>query len=418
MANKEDLIRESASIIEEIEDQLDKILANKRQEIEKELEAKIEQNRREAKKKINMFKDELAGEKKVLTDYRSALEEFEKEKESLKEQIDHHLAKAMEYQPQIEDLAGKTVVELKKVFELNKQLQETNLAAVSKVDSLKKDLGEKFGIIPPPPETKEYEEVQFNLDNELEKLKKIKELLGKKSAIRQELDELENNSLPEDVEASTQKISRGASADDQVEEQDEKEMDSSIEEASVSKDQEVPVQDEQPVQGAADTSVEVLSSQLEPLRKSVEGDKNIKLTYFDNNKKVILDGKDILAAIDKSIEEANNLYQKLTQTQSPKEQFFIKQEIIWHQEALREVILTAIKMCDKENAALPQYTSSELNTEKLHKILEKVSQENWSNKDYFHSFKQFASELKAAYQTRTTPWAAYLKSLVDELEID
>ncbi len=54
---------------------------------------------------------------------------------------------------------------------------------------------------------------------------------------------------------------------------------------------------------------------------------------------------------------------------------------------------------------------------KIKELFDKVSQENWSNRDYFSSFFQFASELKAAYLEKTTPKIDHLKSLIDELEI-
>ena len=133
---------------------------------------------------------------------------------------------------------------------------------------------------------------------------------------------------------------------------------------------------------------------------------------------MILDGQDIFNAIDKDVEEAKKLYDKLSKTQSPKEQFFTKQEIIWHQETLREFILTTLKVCEKENAVLSQSTADVLNISVLKKILDKVSRENWSNKDYFSSFIQFSGELKAAYLEKTTPKTNYYKSLLDELNIE
>ena len=156
---------------------------------------------------------------------------------------------------------------------------------------------------------------------------------------------------------------------------------------------------------------------LEKFRKSIDGEKGIKLTYFENNKKMILDGQDIFNAIDKDVEEAQKLYDKLSKTQSPKEQFFTKQEIIWHQETLREFILTTLKVCEKDNAVLSQSTSDVLNISVLKKILDKVSQENWSNKDYFSSFFQFAGELKAAFLEKTMPKTNHYKFLINELNI-
>ena len=124
MENQEDLIKKSATIIEEIEDQLDQILSNKRKEIESDLETKIEQDRREARDKMGEIEQELSGERNSLNRYRSALLEFDKEKKEIKVQVQAHLTKAAEYQPQIESLAAKTIGELKIVMELNEKLEE------------------------------------------------------------------------------------------------------------------------------------------------------------------------------------------------------------------------------------------------------------------------------------------------------
>ena len=214
MENPEDLIKESATIIEEIEDKLDTILSNKRKEIEADLEAKIEQNRKNAKDKMEKLEEELSGERDSLKSYRLALSEFDKKKTEIKAEIQAHLVKAAEYQPEIEALAAKTIAELKRVMELNENMEKLNMAALSRVDSMKIELEDKFGTTPASPpasplvqappltpspdtEVQELNDVQSSLESELEKLKKIKELLGKDSVVRKELNEIETNSLLE-----------------------------------------------------------------------------------------------------------------------------------------------------------------------------------------------------------------------------
>ena len=123
-----------------------------------------------------------------------------------------------------------------------------------------------------------------------------------------------------------------------------------------------------------------------------------------------------MASIDESLEEAKRLYLKLSQTESPKEQFFIKQEIINYQEMLRKFLLRYVKMCEKEGASLPQFTTEILNLEILKDILEKLSMENWSNPTDFNSFRTLVESLKDAYYAKITPPALYLRSLIEELE--
>ena len=106
---------------------------------------------------------------------------------------------------------------------------------------------------------------------------------------------------------------------------------------------------------------------------------------------------------------------KLTQTESPKEQFFIKQEIINFQEVLRKYVLRNVKLCEREGAVLPQFTADILNLDLLKEILEKLSMENWSNPAEFSGFQTMIESLKDAYYAKITPPALYLKSLIREL---
>lgn len=426
MENQEDLIKESASIIEEVEDQLDLILTKKRNEIESELEAKIERDRRDARDRMELIENELSGERDSLKSYRSALSEFDKEKKEIKVQIQTHLKQAADYQPQIESLAAKTIAELKMVMELNDNLEELNVAAVSRIESMKEELNDRIVTTPdkepvsvsdptppPPVETKEQDHIQSSLDSELEKLKKIKELLGKDSVVRKELSEIETTSLSEAFEIPVNnKPQEKIIKEEQVEVKAPEEV-----VASVKVDAPKPEKKIIPVIENINIPTVDLDMTLEKLRKSIDGEKGIKLTYFENNKKMILDGQDIINAIDKDVEEAQTLYDKLSKTESPKEQFFTKQEIIWHQETLREFILTTLKVCEKDHAVLSQSTEDVLNVGVLKKILDKVSRENWSNKEYFSSFFQFASELKAAYLEKTTPETSHIKFLLSELNI-
>ena len=44
--------------------------------------------------------------------------------------------------------------------------------------------------------------------------------------------------------------------------------------------------------------------------------------------------------------------------------------------------------------------------------------ENWSNEDDFTFFEKYAKNLKTNFYSRITPPAIYLKSIIDELEIE
>ena len=154
---------------------------------------------------------------------------------------------------------------------------------------------------------------------------------------------------------------------------------------------------------------------LERFRKVEPKNGNGEISYFCKDDRIILDGEHMIASIDEAIEEAKRLYAKLTQTESPKEQFFIKQEIINFQEILRKYVLRNVKLCEREGAVLPQFTADILNLDLLKEILEKLSMENWSNPAEFSGFQTMVDSLKDAYYAKITPPALYLKSLIREL---
>ncbi|MCK4263891.1 MAG: hypothetical protein KAX27_03015 [Candidatus Aminicenantes bacterium] len=416
MAEKNESPKKSVSIIEEIEDQLKDILTKKKQEVEKDLEEKIKQEKEEAKNKIDQIEKEVIEEKESLSNFRDMLAEFESSKADLKIKIKEHLDKAIKFQTDIETITGQTLEELKKVSEFNQQLEELQQNAGEKVSTLKKDLEEKFGIVAEVPESGELEEADFNLERELSKLKKIKELLETDEDIEPEASE------PEPLEASEETQPEEEQREERESELPEQEAPQPVEEEQVEskESEEEPLSEEKrdKEEMKGDASFHDSFETLEKYRKGTCNEENGDVSYFEHNEKIILDGECLISAINNSFEEAQTLYAKLSQTESPKDQFFIKQEIIKYQETLRKLMLRSIRMCEKENCSLPKYTLEILNVDVLKNILEKVSMENWSNQDDFTSFDNYTKALKDAFYSRITPPASYLKSIIDELNIE
>lgn len=160
-----------------------------------------------------------------------------------------------------------------------------------------------------------------------------------------------------------------------------------------------------------------LMNTLDKYRKS-EGTKNEdEVSFFENQDRLTLDGDYIIATMHNNVNEAKKLYIQLSQTKSPKEQFFIKQEIIRHQESIRKLMLNILRISEKDSFFLPYYTQDILNVEVFKIILEKVSMENWSNQEDFNSFDEYDSKLKDAFYERITPPTEYLNSIIKELKI-
>ena len=417
MAEKPLNMKDSLAVIEEVEGKLEKILSKRKEEIERELDEKLSAIKKEAEKKIESIEKELEKGKEILHDYRTVVSEFESERNAVQRQIKEHFDKAIQHQTEIERMAGLTLEELRVIGELNRKLETLHQTAEEKVNSYRKDLEDRFGIVAELPESVEEEEVKIDLEQELVKLKKIKELLEAEPIAVEErpaeeaaemapeapaeaaaapaAEEEVPASLPEINEVMEKALAREAEAERAAEEE------------------------VQPLERAWDEdkeSFQMLFETLEKYRKIESRNGNGEVSFFQSDNKLILDGEHIVASIDESLEEAKRLYLKLSQTESPKEQFFIKQEIINYQEMLRKYLLRYIKMCEKEGALLPQFTAEILNLEILKDILEKLSMENWSNPADFNSFRTHVESLKDAYYAKITPPALYLRSLIEELE--
>ena len=414
MPKNKDTHKEPTPIIEEVENQLERIFNKKKEEIEEELEGKIKQEKEEAEEKISQIEKELEEEKKALINYRTAIVEFENNKADTKSQIKEHLDKAMQSLSEIDTLTAQTLEELKKVNELNQKLEQFHHAAEEKASILKKDLEERFGIVAEGLETKELEDV--DLKQELVKLRKIKELLGPTEAT-------------EPVTRSTTETKEQAETE---ESEDNKEDEPGVEKSKMNESAELPLSEENEAKEKelladkeseksslrGETNFEEAFETLARFRKSERARNDGEVSYFQNKDKMILDGESFVSNLNKDLDEAKKLFMKLTQAESPKDQFFIKQEIIRYQKSLRKIILGSVRLCEKDTCSFPKYTSDILNMDVLKDILEKVSMENWSSQDDFHSFDEFAKKIKAAYYTRITPWAAYLKSVIEELGIE
>ncbi|NIM59251.1 MAG: hypothetical protein GTO16_09965 [Candidatus Aminicenantes bacterium] len=407
--------QDQTPVIEEVEKQLEKIFSKKKQEIETELEGKIQKEKEEAEKKMAQIEKELEEEKEALVNYKTALAEFENSKAETKNQIKEHIEKAVQSLAQIDTLTAQTLEELKIVTELNQKLGEFHRAAEEKTASLKKDLEEKFGIVTEGLETKELEHV--DLKQELTRLRKIKELLGP-----EEKPAPETKIPTEERKAEEENDESEANKEDEfnVEKPEKNEAtESTLSEENEAKDREPSHEDEMEKRILkGETDFEEAFETLAKFRKSERAKNDGEVSYFQNKDKIILDGESLVSNLNRDLDEAKKLFKKLTQAESPKDQFFLKQEIARHQKSLRKTILGSVRLCEKSTCSLPQYTLDILNMDVLKDILEKVSMENWSNQDDFNSFDELTKRIKDAYYERITPWAAYLKSVIEELGIE
>lgn len=429
MVKDNNFIKESSSIIEEIESQLQSVLAKKREAVEQELQEKIRVEQEEAQKRISEIESELEGNKEALENYKNVLSQFENDKEGVKDEIKAHLNTAIQLQTDIEKMTGQTLQELKTVGELTKKLEEINHEASTKVNALKKELEEKYGIVTQVPESIGADDVDFDLENELEKLEKIKELLGSTDVAMKDFaaetraeEEAPEEKVEEEGEAESEE--KATEGEEPTAEAEAEEAEAEAEKKAEERAEEEPEETEETEEAdaaaetKADESFKTAFEALDQYRKSEDVEGNGYMMYYENKGKIVLDGESFVAYLNNNLEDVKKLYNKLQETESPKEQFFTKQEIIKKQDVLRRYMLSFIGKGELEVSNLPQFTQDILNMDVLKNILEKVSMENWSNQEDFTSFDTLTNNLKESFYEKITPPDQYLESIKDELEAD
>ncbi|MFB0564123.1 MAG: hypothetical protein ACETWK_00420 [Candidatus Aminicenantaceae bacterium] len=436
MLNDNDILRKSAFLIKEIEKQLESALSKKKEEIEKELEEKLKRERELAQKKLNTINEELEKEKKILKDYRSEIAEYESHKSDLKEKLNTHLDKALQYQSDIEKLVGSTLEELKVIKELSESFEVLDKEAEKKAAFLQKELKEKFGIEAEAIDIKEEDEKeQASLEKELTKLRKIKELLGNASGVSEalkteEAEEEEEPELREDISG----IMREEEEDLEIPELDEVMKAAPPEEpkeAEVAKEEVRPEEKEEEKEQKKELEPEVpseeeprqeeevvtgdLDEMLDKYRKTEAIEGSGKIDYYQRKNKIIIDGDTLISSINNQIEQAERLYEGLSKSDSAKDKFFLTQDIINNQENLRKLVLKCIRKCEHESCSLPQYTANILSVQTLKVLLEKLSMQNWGNEDEFKSFISHFESLSREFLAKITPSGSYYRSIIQEL---
>ncbi len=401
-------------LLEEVENRLQELFRQRKEEIEKELEERIRREREEAERKIKDIEQEYERGRQLLTDYHQVLYDFEAERVRLQEEIKERFQRVIQHQTEIEKLASMTLEEIKVVDELNSRLENLEKTSGEKIAWIRQQIEEKYGIVTEMPELAEEGEVKLDLEKELERLKKIKELLAG------EISRLESGSQPEaevtqgEKAQETEEIVAGGNTIEVVEgEKTEEEEGERLEQAPETSLAEEVFSAEAEVAAEAETFREVFE-RLENFRR-VYSEGNGEIPYYEKEGRMIIDAENLVTNMNEALDSAHKLYQKLSQTDSPKEHFFIKQEIINQQEMLRKQLLRVTKLCEKEGFILPHFTEEILNVGLLRDLLERLSIENWSDEIDFQAFTEFVESLKENFYRRITPPVVYLKAILQEL---
>ncbi len=427
MEHDPNIFRDSSQVIQEVEDQLERILQKKFRDVDSELVERVNREKEAARRRKEEIEGEFDKEKSALADYRVMVRDFEEQRAGLLNEARDRFQKVIKFQAEIENLAKSTVEEIKRVNEIQERLEGLRAKTSERAAFLKNDLRERFGIVAEVME-EEPKPLGFDLDEELEKLRKIKGLLAIESAAAnlgrmggglarpEDLAVMDAAAASAGVEIpEIQDLIAGPAAADNPETPAEEEPRASAETPPALSAETAPEPEPAP-DACKMESEEELVARLEAYRRTEPANGGGEIHYFQKDKVIIADPEKILSAVDRTLDEARQLSLKLGLTESPKEQFFIKQELINWQEGLRALFLRVIKMCEKSSWALPRFTQDVLNPEVLRRLLERLSMENWSNLEEFTSFSAAVAEIRKAFQAKVEPRLAYLQSLKREIE--
>ena len=406
MGQERNILKEPTQVIQEIEGQLDKLLQRKIDDIERDLAARISQEKEAARRRKEEVEREFLKERDTLSEYRTTVRASEEERNGLLQEARKHFDKVIHLQAEIEGLARATVDEIKKVTEVQQRVEDLREKTAERAGFLKTDLRDRFGIVADALDEEE-KPLSLDLDEELEKLRRIKELLAIESAA------VGLGSVPEDDRGAEDLAALDSSeAPEGFRIPEIQELVAEM--PAVTEPRPEPEVEAGPAPSEEEPEAAVEAA-LESCRRTEPANGNGEIHYFQKDSKILIDGESLFSAVDKTIEEARRLSVKLGQTESPKDQFFIKQELINWQEGLRALFLRVIKMTEKKIWELPDYTGGVLNAQSLRGILERLSMENWSNPEEFAAFTAAAAELRTAYFDRIRPRGAYLRALKKEI---
>jgi uncharacterized membrane-anchored protein YhcB (DUF1043 family) len=414
MEHDPNIFRDSSQVIQEVETQLERILQKRFRDVDSDLVERINREKEAARKRKEEIEREFEKEKTSLNEYRVMVRDFEEQRASLLNEARDRFQKVLKFQAEIESLAKSTVDEIKRVNEIQERLEALRTRTSERAAFLKNDLRERFGIVAEVMD-EEPKPLGLDLDVELEKLRKIKELLAIETAA----------------------ASLGRLGGQPVAEEELAEMDA----AAVKTSPEIPgIQDliagpaspgePAPATAAVETAPapepapgpdeelteDEIAAALESYRRTEPANGSGEIHYFQKDKTIVADPERLLAAVDRTIEEGQRLSVKLGLTESPKDQFFIKQELINWQEGLRALFLRIIKMCEKSSWTLPRFTEEIVDPQVLRRLLERLSMENWSNLEEFASFSATVAEMGQAFQARIEPRRRYLLALKRQIE--
>jgi hypothetical protein len=396
--------KEIAGVFEGIESQMDRAFAVQKDAIEKELAERLSREKEEAQRKVEAAEREFAEGKRVLDGHKAALAELKTAKEQIQGQIKGHLDRALSCQQMMEKMSNQAYEEYEKINHLSLELDGIRQRAEQETSILKKHLEDQYGIKAEFQAVFETLEALSEIRQEMLKMKKVQELLAALSGpVAAE---------PPQEPTAERPVLRG---------HPETRFTEPMETADAPEDEALLDESEPPaeydiVADAAAEESRMLMGRLAQYRRTEPVLNGTEFAYFQNGKKMVLDGESFIGTMAKVSDVAKGLHVNLGQKGMSKDLFLIKQEILNQQEILRKSFLRAVRFCEKEDGTLPRDIVDVLNVRGMKDILERLTFGNWSNAADFQAFVEYVASLRNAFKSNASPSLSYVKSILGQLE--
>ncbi|MCX8159735.1 MAG: hypothetical protein N3G18_02235 [Candidatus Saccharicenans sp.] len=433
MSEDSQLVKKPVSIIQEIENQLEEYLRRQREEIEKSLEERIQKERELARQQLTEIEQAVKKEWLALEEYGQVWEQFEDRRQEILRKIRECLERISDRQQEIEKLTRATSEDIRSISQLHEELEELRRQSLEQAEVLKKGLEEKFGLKAEIPRPAETERPELDLSPELEKLRKVKELLllesgitppqavlpaeeGAELTVAEAQPPIEPAATPEEpAQPKEVLVVEEKTAEPTLEAKLAEEIRKTI--ADRLESMQVEREKEPAAPATAGESLESINRKdLEEFYREEPANGSSPIGFYQKGKKNILEAEELLTRLREAVEEARKLNYKMAFVTAAKEQFYLKQEIVSLQEGVRRYLLRVIFLAAKKNFRFPALTQDILNQQVLEELSDQLAVQNWSSADDLARFERRLIDLTASFKARTTPASIYYGALKKELE--
>jgi hypothetical protein len=453
MTDEKGRYKDPTAVLKEIEEEIERLKSGRREQIEKKLQEKILQHRKEAADEISRVEQEYERGREEFKKYETVIAEYDRVRLELQERIQEHLGRVEQCRAEVAKAALAAATSLREVDRQNKKFRDLRRAVEERASLLQGEIAEKFHMNVELPERQDADELKVDVNAETDWFQKIINDLEAKPALplarpvpsAPPRPPVFAESKPEappprpgapkpapGAAPAIAPVVRFPELQDLVDAPESSQAGTAKNEvrkpapsaAAAPLAPPTPPPAPRPARTASSAQAapppgsggEHVLKALKQYMRFDPTDHAGEMRFFQKDDKVILDGEFIVGSLGESLEATRSLYEKIGRTRSSKDQFFIKQEIVNRQEALRKVILRGVRMCEKEDCQLPAFTLDIMNLAILKNILEMLNVGNWSTEEDFRYFCRYADRVKTAYTTRITPPAVYYAAVLSELE--